>query len=135
MTIGIGLTTHNRRDVLELSLKHFIAFLPPDSKFVIVDDASEEPYESATFRFEENVGIAKAKNKCLELLEDCEHIFIFDDDCYPIKDGWWAEYVASEEPNLMDILKDFDKLHHSGQLKNKKEVEFIFEIIKAQEEY
>ena len=80
MTIGIGITTHNRREVLLNSLKSFERFLPDDYKLVVIDDASDVPVSKSEwglydiYRFEKNVGIATAKNKCLELLEDCEHI-------------------------------------------------------------
>ena len=33
-------------------------------------------------------GVAKAKNECLRKLKDCDYIFLFDDDCFPIKEGW-----------------------------------------------
>src|SRR5690606_33114635 len=69
-------------------------------KLVVVDDASKEPVAEADYRFEENAGIARAKNKCLELLDGCEHIFLFDDDCYPKVPGWEKPYIQSPEPHL-----------------------------------
>jgi hypothetical protein len=76
-------------------------------KLAIVDDGSDIPVEEADYRFDTNVGIARAKNKCFELLDDCEHIFLFDDDCYPVTFGWWKPYIESGEPHLMYIFKDF----------------------------
>lgn len=107
MKIGIGITTHNRPEVFEQTLKQIKAFTGCEHKLVIVDDASDVPVEDATYRFEENVGIATAKNKCLELLDDCEHLFIFDDDTYPIVNDWWQPYIESPEPHLMYLFKDF----------------------------
>jgi glycosyltransferase involved in cell wall biosynthesis len=107
MKIGIGYTTHNRREVLLESLANMQKFLPDRAKLVVVDDASDEPYEGAAFRFEDNVGIAAAKNKCLELLDGCDHIFLFDDDTYPISNNWWKPYVESKEPHLMYLFEDF----------------------------
>lgn len=104
--IGIGITTHNRRDVLVASLAAHQQFLPPGAKLVVVDDASASPTPESDFTFKTNVGIARAKNKCLELLADCEHIFLFDDDAYPVADAWWAPYVSSPEPHLMRIFHD-----------------------------
>ena len=106
MKIGVGITTHNRREVFNNTLKE-IKKHSPSVKIVTVDDASDDPVRGATFRFESNVGIARAKNKCLELLEDCDEIFLFDDDTYPIVDDWWKPYVESPEPHLMYIFKDF----------------------------
>ena len=105
--IGIGVTTRNRPEVLARTLGALRELLPPGAKLVVVDDASEPPVSGADFRFAANVGIAAAKNKCLELLDDCEHIFLFDDDTYPRAAEWWAPYVESPEPHLMYIFEEF----------------------------
>lgn len=126
VSIGIGITTHNRPEVLARTVDAIIAHTP-FAKIVVVDDASADPvavYDAtqgrSTFvnlhRFEENVGIARAKNKCLELLVEAgvEHIFLFDDDAYPIAVDWWKPYVESPEPHLMRIFPDLagpTKLH------------------------
>lgn len=93
--IGIGITTRNRRETAEKTIAEIRKHAPKDSKIVIVDDASDIPYPNANFRFDENVGIAKAKNKCFELLEDCEHIFLFDDDCIPLSEKSFNRYIES----------------------------------------
>lgn len=102
--IGIGITTHNRPATLAKTLEHHRRHLPPGARLVIVDDASDVPMR-ADYRFEENVGIARAKNKCLELLMAADpapdHIFLFDDDAYPLVDGWHLPYIESPEPHLM----------------------------------
>lgn len=106
--IGIGITTHDRREVFLRSYGKILALAPTGAKIVVVDDASKDPVEAnkLAYRFEKNVGIATAKNKCLELLDDCEHIFLFDDDCYPRKKGWERPYIESPEPHLMYLFKD-----------------------------
>lgn len=105
--IGIGITTHNRYDVFSKTLAEIKRLAPAGAEIVVVDDASDKPVPEATFRFSRNVGIAAAKNKCFELLEDCDHIFLFDDDTYPLVEGWHQPYVASHEPHLMYIFQDF----------------------------
>lgn len=95
--IGIGITTRNRVDSFNLTYKNIKKHLPKGSKLIVVDDASDIPVQEADFRFEKNVGIAKAKNKCLELLEDCDFIFLFDSDCYPIVDDWHLKYIQTYE--------------------------------------
>jgi glycosyltransferase involved in cell wall biosynthesis len=107
MNIGIGVTEHNRPEVYAKTMAEIKKYMPSGAKLVVVDDASDVPVIGATYRFESNVGIAVAKNKCLELLDDCDHIFLFDSDCYPICDDWWKPYVESSEPHLMYIFKDF----------------------------
>lgn len=106
--IGIGVTTHNR-NMLVASTVAKIKAATPNAKVVVVDDASQTPVrieDQEVYRFENNVGIARAKNKCLELLSDCDHIFLFDDDTYPLKEGWHVPYTTSAEHHLMYL---FDK--------------------------
>jgi len=66
---------------------------------IIVDDASDIPYCDASYRFETRSGIPAAKNKCLELAK-YDHIFLFDDDTYPIVDGWHDAYLNSGKEHL-----------------------------------
>lgn len=105
--IGIGVTTRNRPDLLAVTLQALDQYLPPGARVVVVDDASTVPVPGADFRFTENAGIARAKNKCLELLDDCDDIFLFDDDTYPQRPGWWKPYVESAEGHLMYVFIDF----------------------------
>lgn len=106
-TIGIGVTTQNRPDTFKEFLKNIKKYMPKNAKLVIVDDASTIPVKEATYRFEQVAGIARSKNKCLELLRDCKHIFLFDDDCWPQKNGWWKPYVESREPHFSYIFQHF----------------------------
>lgn len=107
--IGIGVTEHNRPDVFAEFLTNIKKHMPKNAKLVIVDDASETPVKEATYRFKQNVGVARAKNKCLELLEDCEHIFLFDSDCWPKAKDWWKPYIEGEEPHYSYIFQHFVK--------------------------
>lgn len=84
----------------------------PDAFIVVVDDASKVPVRVPDgvelFRFERNVGIARAKNKCLELLmaHGCEELFLFDDDCWPNDYYWYQPYVDSPEPHLCYLFRN-----------------------------
>lgn len=106
--IGVGITTRNRNKQIKETLRKWKEFTPEYIEIIIVDDSSTIPVEEATFRFEENVGIAQAKNKCLELLEDrgVTEFFLADDDVYPLCSNWWEPYVASPEPHLMAMFLD-----------------------------
>ena len=79
--IGLGLTTYGNRQTPALEM---IRKYTPDAKIVTVDCK----------------GIAKAKNMCLALLDDCEHIFLFDDDTFPIVYKWHEPYINAGIPNL-----------------------------------
>lgn len=107
--IGIGITTHNRQNLFNKSFEEIKRLAPKGAIIVVVDDASTTPNTHATYRFNQNVGIAGAKNKCLELLylKGCEHFFLFDDDTYPLKENWFVPYVNSKEPHLNYIFQDF----------------------------
>lgn len=107
MRIGIGISTHNRYGIFKTTYKNIKKFAPLGAKIVVVDDASDVPVKEATFRFDKNQGIAKTKNKLLELLDDCKHVFLFDDDTHPVIDNWWKPYVESPEPHLMYIFEHF----------------------------
>lgn len=109
--IGIGITTRNRGDILATALEHHRAHQPPGSALIIVDDASVKPVDGADHRFDRQAGVATAKNKCIELLmaAGVDHLFLFDDDCWPIVDDWWRPYVDSPEPHLMYIFGDLRK--------------------------
>lgn len=104
--IGIGITTHNRNPLVRQTVAK-IQELTPGAKIVVVDDASQQPVKInnvLVYNFKENVGIARSKNKCLELLADCDHVFLFDDDTYPIKPHWYEPYINSPEHHLMYLF-------------------------------
>ena len=108
--IGVGITTHNRSEMFKKSYNEIVRHLPDGAVLVVVDDASKTPVEIADYRFDENVGIARAKNKALELLylQGCEHFFLFDDDTYPLVKGWEKKYIECSEPHLNYIFTDFE---------------------------
>jgi glycosyltransferase involved in cell wall biosynthesis len=106
-SIGIGITTHNRPKLI----KHVVAqvqAMTPGAKVVVVDDASRVTPQLdrvELYSFKTNVGIARAKNKCLELLSDCDHIFLFDDDTWPLKLGWEQPYITSPEHHMAYLFE------------------------------
>lgn len=104
--IGIAVTTVNRPQLLAKCLQAFQEKSASliNVKYVVVDDASTAENQKinrtlcANHNFEyfvnsENLGIAKSKNKCFELLDDCDYIFLADDDCYPIETNWWDLFI------------------------------------------
>lgn len=106
--IGIGLTTRNRSETARNTYNKIMELGPHGwFKLAVVDDASDLPFEGSTYRFEQNAGVGSAKNKCLELLEGCEHMFLFDDDCSPVVDEWWLPYINS---GLNHAAYTFDRM-------------------------
>ena len=95
MKIGIAISSRNRPDVLAKALEHHKKHLPKGAKLIVVDDASDMDVGGLDYVFPHNAGIASAKNKCIELLEGCDHFFLWDDDCFPIVDDWHLPYINS----------------------------------------
>jgi len=118
MSVAVCITTHNRYDVFKKTYAEIKKYLPKSATLIVVDDASDTLVKEATYRFEKNVGVARSKNKCLELAYNtgAEHIFLFDDDCYPLDKNWHKPYIESSEPHLMYQFLDF--ADNKGRLKD-----------------
>lgn len=97
--ISICITTRNRPKAFSLVLAQIEQHTNCKYQLVVVDDASDRQYCSVDYRFSERTGIPAAKNKCLELAK-YDHIFLFDDDTYPICDGWHDAYLNSGKEHL-----------------------------------
>jgi len=114
--IGIGITTHNnellRKRISEESFRWVTAKCPINAEVVVIDDASHyrsdwtrltpNPDKLTTWRWNSNQGVAKSKNKCLEILMDkgCTDIFLFDDDCWIQDARYYYEYCYQDLPHM-----------------------------------
>lgn len=104
--IGIAITTHQRADVLKRTLEQHMMHLPAGALVVVVDDGSKPaavvPDGVQLLRHESSLGIVASKNASLNALMDagCEHLFLWDDDVWPIADNWHLPYIESPEPHL-----------------------------------
>lgn len=98
--VGIGITTRNRPEVFEFVAGQFNKYYSDELKFVTIDDNSDNPDLNrrwaetiGEYHFNETrLGIAKSKNECIKRL-DTDHIFLFDDDCFPTKPEWWKSWL------------------------------------------
>jgi len=82
MRIGIGITsTPSRPAHLELCLSQMNKYMPEDAMLFVAHDTNK-------------MGVAHQKNKCLEALKECDYVFLFDDDCFPIENGWADAYIS-----------------------------------------
>jgi glycosyltransferase involved in cell wall biosynthesis len=109
MSTGIGITTRNRPECLEASLRHFMEFGYGD-KIVVIDDNSDvrEINEAVIKSFDmpilykyshKRLGISLAKNACLWELSEMEHVFLFDDDAWPKRSDWITEWIRINYSN------------------------------------
>ena len=93
--IGIGVITHERPKHIEFVLECIRHTTSGDFKVFIYDDSIKKK------------GIAYGKNQCLEGLKGCDHIFLFDDDCFPKKVGWTDYFINSGYKHLLYMNKDY----------------------------
>lgn len=87
MKIGIGCLTYNRPKHLELWKKQMDKYCPKDSFVYIAEDTDED-----------RKGIAFRSNECLSVLtalKGSDYIFLFNDDCFPIKEGWVDFFISA----------------------------------------
>lgn len=104
--IGIAITTHNRPEVMTLAIEQHMKHLPAGALVVVIDDGSKPaaiaPGNVQLLRYETSLGIVASKNASLEVLVDagCEHLFLWDDDAWPVADNWHLPYIESPEPHL-----------------------------------
>ena len=87
MTVGVAISTHRRPDILGRALAEWAKHLP--DVLVVTHDVHGE-------------GVAATKNRGITALMDagCDHLFLADDDCWPVSDRW-RMYVDDPEPHLM----------------------------------
>ena len=104
--IGIAITTHQRPEVLKRAFEQHMNYLPAGALVVVIDDGSKPaavvPDGVQLLRHETSLGIVASKNASLTALIDagCEHLFLWDDDAWPIADDWHIPYIESPEPHL-----------------------------------
>lgn len=82
MTIGIGVTSYNRPEHLKVCLDLISKHTKIDHKLYVAMDSDKD-----------RKGIAYRKNECLRELRECDYIFLFDDDCFPINDDWYNVFI------------------------------------------
>lgn len=100
--IGVGVCTYNRPKHLDLFLSQIAKYNSTDKVPIFTDDSKERK------------GIAYRKNECLKELKDCDYIFLFDDDCLVLKEGW-AEFFI--EASKASGQQHFNYLHETPTIK------------------
>ncbi len=101
MRIGIGITTYNRPECLKECLENIEKHTKPCLDYGVVIYTARDTDEDRR-------GVAFRKNQCLRFLKDCDYVFLFDDDCFPIKDDWIEFFINSRQEHLLYLDR---KLH------------------------
>lgn len=89
--VGVAISTHKRPEILRKALKHWAMCMP--DVLVVNHDVNGD-------------GVAVTKNRGLAMLMDagCEHLFLADDDIWPVVRPDWAKpYCEDPQPHLMHI--------------------------------
>ena len=98
ISIGIGVTsTPNRSEYIDTWLKEFEKVKPNNYHLHIHEDVHYH-------------GVAYSKNQNLKTLQDNDYIFLFDDDCYPVKEGWADYFINSKQNHLLYLTKIHNKI-------------------------
>lgn len=100
MSVGIGIITCNRAEMLIKSIKQHELFSKNADQLFIYNDSADKK------------GIAYGKNRCIKALSNHDYIFLFDDDCYPIKEGWIDFMIEMHEASSQHHFLFMDKRHH-----------------------
>jgi len=85
MKIGIACLAYNRPLHLQHWIKQVAEFSPEDATVYIAEDNKNRS------------GVSFRSNECLRTLKDCDFIFIFNDDCFPIKSGWENVFIEAHK--------------------------------------
>jgi GT2 family glycosyltransferase len=102
--IGIGITTCNREKYFSECIRSID--LSKIYKIVVVNDGLDltselkdylEQNNISYILNEKNLGVGKTKNKALKFLmeNDCEHIFVLEDDCIISDNNIWEKYIKA----------------------------------------
>lgn len=92
MSIVIAITTTpNRQAILAKSLQYWVNLAPKGAEVKVYADT-------------DGIGIAAAKNSCLAMCEGYDHIFLADDDIFPLSPDWGKGYVESTLNHAMYIF-------------------------------
>lgn len=122
-TYGVAVSTHNRPEVLKETLPKLCQRTPEDIPIIVVADNKQTWMDAKTIcpdrvkLLKSDPGVYNSKNKALEyfcITHPVEHIFLLDDDIYPLQDGWAELYIDAPEDHyahsfaLLETYRDND---------------------------
>jgi len=117
--IGIGVCTYNRLDLLQKCLSGFANTISSTCRLIISSDGSTDGtdkwlgQQSHDWISGPNVGIAKNKNRLLNVLDDCDYIFLIEDDIV-IKNSKWIEwYIRTSQESGIQHFSYHNKIQRA----------------------
>lgn len=102
--IGIGVTTTDARPYHKKYWETLVkeSLLTEGMKIVFVHNAPS---------------VAEGKNDCLRQLKDCDDIFLFDDDTYPINNGWAEWFIQHAKTSGNNHFAYLRQVHQIRRMK------------------
>lgn len=85
--IGVGVVTTPKRTVDHRLSKYSC----PDTKIIVRSDTN-------------HLGVSHMRNALLAELADCDYIFLFDDDCFPMMHGWEMYFIGQAALHGIDYI-------------------------------
>lgn len=118
---GVALLHYNRHKYLKEIAEAIQHTIPPGTRFVVCDDGSEDPVEpylpnGVILIRGSNLGVSANRNRALWALQDCDYLFLVEDDLKPIKAGWVETYAQAAE---------LSGIHHFTRVQDKEIAETI----------
>ena len=110
MRIPVVIATYNRVELLKQTIDSLKKNSDNEIEIIVVDDASTEPEaikylnslkDIKFFRFTDNVGVAKVKNKGIEMASPSDYIHICDNDIY---------YLPHWDIKLIQVLETYEDI-------------------------
>jgi len=108
--IGIGVITYNRCGALKNCLNSILRNTTGQYKLVVADDGSTDdtiPYlqqKKVAFIAGKNEGVSVNKNRALFHLQDCDHIYLIEDDVFPTRIAWQNIYIEAIKESAFDYF-------------------------------
>ena len=104
-TVGIGVVTYNRKDIVSDTIDCVRAMTRHDDAMLVVADDGSSDGTLPMLRDKQvpvvtgiNMGIAWNKNRALFLLSHllgCETVILLEDDARPVEPGWENEWISA----------------------------------------
>lgn len=125
--VGIGLCTYNRHDKALQTAKAIKETTQDVNLLCSIDGGDFSKYNLEEFLkmgyevvLGGNQGVVKNKNRIISYLQNCDYIFIIEDDLTPVKAGWVEKYIEALQCTGYDHLNFIHEAARSIKYKEKK---------------
>lgn len=125
--IGIGLCTYNRPDKALQTARAIKETTQDVNLMCSIDGGDFSKYKFEEFiklGYEivigENQGVVRNKNRIINYLQDCDYIFIIEDDLTPVKAGWVEKYIEALQCTGYDHINFVPEMARATKVKERK---------------